>query len=224
VSNKESKTSYKLKQLYKGYTLKVGVVSIKPEVGSETPDFPEGWFFAENEYKSGQFGGSVGVRSNGEKNLVDLTASVAYQNLAVGGKATLDTASKAPPNDWNFGVEYSGTGYVATVQTEAKRTKLNASYYQNVTRKYAIGATATVGLTKPTRALQVGVDYNIDIDTTARSYLKVDSSKDNSTVGLAIEHRLGDPNVLIGVASEWNVAPASTSVGKFGFSLTFGDF
>ena len=137
---------------------------------------------------------------------------------------TVDTASKAAPTQYDFGAQYTGAGFVATALTEKKRTALTLSFHQTVSKDQKIGASATFGIAKPTRSLTFGSDFRVDIDTAARAYVKIDSSKDTSSVGLAIAHRLPNPNVEIGVATEYNVSPSSVSAGKFGVSITLGDF
>lgn len=146
-----------------------------------------------------------------------------YDNLSVGGKVTVDTASKSAPTDYNFGAQIVGTDYVATGVTEKKRTALTLSYFQRVGRNQTVGASATFGLVKPTRTLTFGSDFRVDVDTAARGYVKVDSSKDSSTVGLAITHRLLTPQAEVGVATEYTVSPAAVAASKFGVTLTFGD-
>jgi len=224
VANKESKTSYKLTNLARGVTVKLGLTGVKPDVKGETPDFPEGWASAEVEYGQEYFAGSLGVRTNSQKTLADVVVSLGYDDLTVGAKAVIDTASKAAPSDYNFGAEYKGKGYVASAVTEKKRTALTLSYHQCVGRRQVVGASATFGLVKPTRSLTFGTDYAVDADTEIRSFIKIDSGKDDATVGVAVTHRLLNPAVLVGVASEFNISPSNVQAGKMGVSLTFGDY
>ena len=59
---------------------------------------------------------------------------------------------------------------------------------------------------------------------TAPGDLRVlNSEKANTTVAAAVEHRLSQPEVLIGVAAEFSAAANAVSVNKLGVSLTFGD-
>jgi hypothetical protein len=224
ASDRESKTSYTLNNLgVKGLSLKLALNAVKPEVKGETPDFPEGYATAEAEYGQEYVAGSVGVRTNFQKTLADVIVALGYDNLSVGGKVTVDTASKQAPTDYNFGAQYKGNQYVATAVTEKKRTALTLSYSQNVSRTQAIGVSATFGLVKPTRTLTFGSDFAIDIDTKARAYVKIDSTRDVSSVGLAVSHNLLNPAVTIGVATEYNVTPSSVANAKMGVSLTLGE-
>jgi len=100
VADKESKMSYKFTKLYKGLSVKVGATGVKPEVKGETPDFPEGWVSAEAEYAQDYVSGSVAVRTNQQKTLVDVVAAIGYDNLSIGGKVVIDAASKAAPTDY----------------------------------------------------------------------------------------------------------------------------
>jgi hypothetical protein len=224
VADKESKVSYKFTEFMKNLSVKLSLVGVRPEVKGETPDFPEGWGAAEATWSQDYFSGSAGVRSNGQKTLLDFVGAIGYENFSVGGKAVADLASKAAPNDVNFGVEYlsRNNDYVVSAYTEKKRSTLVVSYLQNITKKHSIGASLSYGLTKPGRTLTVGTDYPVDIDTTLRAFAKIDSNKDNATVSVAAEHRLS--NALVGVAAEFNVAPSATTAGKLGVSVTLGDF
>lgn len=226
VADKESKTSYKFTKLANGLTVKATLVGVKPEVKGETPDFPEGWLQAEAEYSQEYFSGSVGVRTNQQKTLLDVVGAVGYDNLSVGGKVVVDTASKSAPQDWNVGAQYEGADYVASAVTEKKRSLVNLSYFQSVGRGQTIGASALFGLVKPTRALTIGTDYTVDPDTTVRAYAKVEAGKDSVTVATNVEHRLLHPNALLGVSAEFAVgaAGASTTTKQLGVSLTFGDY
>lgn len=224
VPDRESKTSYKLTNLAKGVAVKLGLTGVKPEIKGETPDFPEGWASMEAEYSQEYVSGSLGVRTNGAKTLADGVLALGYDNLAVGAKVTVDTASRNAPTDYNFGAELVGPDYVVTAVTEKKRSALTLSYYQALARKQNVGASATIGLVKPSRSLTFGTDYRVDVDTELRSYVKVESGKETATVGLAVEHTLLNPSVLLGVATEYAVTASNVTAGKMGVSLTFGDF
>lgn len=222
VSDKESKTSYKFQKLAKNVNVKATLTAVKPEVKGETPDFPEGWFTVEADYAQEYLSGSVAVRSNGGKTLVDGSIALGYDDLAVGGNVVVDTASKVAPTDFNFGAEYRGLDYVVSGRTEKKRTALTLSYSQKL-RGQVLAAQATFGLVKPTRSLTFGTDYVVDIDTAVRSYVKVESGKSDAALGFAISHRLNNPNVLLSVATEYTVGQAAIAAGKFGITLTAGD-
>lgn len=223
VASRESKVSYNFGSLAKGLNVKVGVTGVKPQVKGETPDFPEGWASVEADYAQEYVSGSVGVRTNGQKTLADVVLSLGYDNIAVGGKVVVDTASRAAPTDFNFGAQIVGADFTATAVTEKKRTALTLSYYHVVSGSQTVGAQATFGLEKPTRSLTFGTDVKVDATTKARTYIKVDSTKDSSSVGLAVTHRLLTPNAIIGVASEYVVSPVAVSAGKFGVTVSVGD-
>lgn len=224
VADKESKTSYKLTKLAPGLSVKFTLVGVKPEVKGETPDFPEGWAAAEAEYTQEYFTGSIGVRTNQQKTLIDATGALGYDSFSVGGKVVVDTSSQAAPGDWNVGAQYEGADYVASAVTEKKRSVVSLSYFQSVARTQVIGASASFGLIKPSRSLTVGTDYQVDPDTTIRAYAKVEAGKDAVTVATNVEHRLLHPNALLGVSAEFALTPASQTTNKLGVSLTFGDY
>jgi hypothetical protein len=226
VADKESKTTYKVKPA-KGTSLKVGLSGLKTK--EQSPNgFAEGWASAELEYATDYAAGSVGVRTDGQKTLVDGVASLGYDNVSVGGKVTVDTASRAAPTDYNFGAQYNGADYIASAFTENARKTLNFSYFQRLSsetrRPHNFGATLAFGLAKPSRTLTVGTDYWVDADTTVRAQAKIDSASSNTQLLTAVEHRLINPNVLLGVAASFDVSPSTVSPGKVGVTLTFGEF
>jgi len=63
-------------------------------------------------------------------------------------------------------------------------------------------------------------EYKVDANTVVK--LRGDSKK---VVALAVEHRLPNPRVQIGVASSWGIVGFSAPNPKdFGLSFTFGDY
>jgi hypothetical protein len=225
VADRASGLSYKFTNLTgsKDFTLKVGGTAIKPIVKGETPDFPAGYASADAEYTREYFSASLGLRSNVQKTLADVGLAFAYDHLSVGTKVTVDATAASPLKEYNFGAQYVRPDYTVTALTEKSRQNLTVSYHHSVSRDHLVGASVTLGLVKPVRTLTFGNEYKIDTNTNAKTYLKVDSSKDAATVGFAAETRLLNPNVLINFAAEYNVSPAAISIGKFGINLSFGD-
>jgi len=226
VVEQESKSSYKI-DVAKGTTFKVGLSSVKSK--EQCPNSSkEGWASAELEYSKDYLSGSVGVRTDGQLTLVDGAASVGCDNISVGAKVTLDTASKSAPNDYNFGAQYNACDYIVSAFTEKKRSILNFSYFHRLSsvrsRPHNFGAVLAVGLNKPSRTLTVGTDYWVDADTTIRAQAKIDSASTSTTLQTSVEHRLLNPNVQLAVAASFDVTPQTVTPGRVGVSLTFGDF
>jgi len=227
VADKESKATYKIKGISQGVNVNLGAHLFDCKCDSK--DFDHGWLAAEVEAIRGRFSGSIGTRSNGEKTLVDLTAVLGASNkLSLGAKATIDVASKEPPTDINIGAQVTGCDYTAAAYTEKKRSVVNVSYFQNLGIKYRphnFGAILSLGLKKPVRSLTFGTDYWVDADTTVRASAKVSSDSDATILQTHVEHRLANPNVLLGVSAEFNCAPSNPcGPAKVGVSLTFGEF
>jgi len=225
VPDRESKISYQFNKLAPGLSVKLGLTGVKPSPKGETPDFPEGWASAELEYKRDYLAAQTTVRTNQAKTMVDASLALGYNNLSVGGKVSVDAAqlTKKVPEDFNYGVQYDGVDYSMSLATDKKHTVVNASYFQNVSTRQTVGAQFTQALNKAQRTLTFGSEYRVDPDTTIRGYAKVDSSKDSTTVAAAVQHRLVNPNALVGVAAEFDVAPNAVSTNKYGLTLTFGD-
>jgi len=224
VANRESKTSYAFTNLFKGGAVKATLTGVTAANKGETADFPEGYLTVEADYKQEYVNTNVAVRTNQQKTFVDAVVAIGYDNLSVGGKVTVDVASKQAPTDYNFGAEYIGADYVAAAVTEKKRTVLNLSYFQTLSRTHSVGAVATFGLVKPSRSLQFGTDYQVDPDTIVRGYAKVESGRDTTALATNVEHRLSNVNALLSVSAEFNVAPAAVTPGKLGVAVTLGDF
>jgi len=148
--------------------------------------------------------------------------------LSVGGKVVVDVASKQPPTDINFGAQLHGCDYTASAYTEKKRSVLNVAYYQRLgipLRPHNFGAILSLGLKKDTRSLTFGTDYWVDADTTVRASAKVESGSDTTVIQTHVEHRLANPNVLLGVSAEFNCSASNPcGPGKLGVGLTFGEF
>jgi len=64
----------------------------------------------------------------------------------------------------------------------------------------------------------VGTDYKLDVDTGVRTKLELPTG----VFAIAVEHRLQNPQALIGVAADFKLKEQKSE--KFGVSLTFGDF
>jgi len=92
-----------------------------------------------------------------------------------------------------------------------------------VNKNTNVGLIASFGLVKPVRTLQFGSSHVVDLDTTFRNYVKIDSSKDNAAFGLAVEYQLRPNRVKLNVATEFNITPNNVSAGKFGVGLTISD-
>lgn len=226
VPDRESKTTYQFTRLATGLLVKLGLSGIKPVIKGSTPDFPEGWASAEVEYQQEYVSTITNVRTNQAKTLIDSAVAIGYDRLSVGGKITVDAAqvTQKAPDDFNFGAQYDGTDYVVSLVSENKRSALNLSYFQQLGRRQTVGAVFTQSLTKPARTLTFGTDYQVDPDTTLRAFAKVDSGKEATVIGAALEHKLLNPNVKLGVAAEFNATPAAISASKFGVTVTVGDF
>lgn len=52
----------------------------------------------------------------------------------------------------------------------------------------------------------------------------MESGKDVTTIATAVEHRLPNPSVLLGVAAEFGVTPQNVQAAKLGIQATLGDF
>jgi len=228
VAEKESKITYKIKGIAQGMNLNLGIHG--DESKCDGKDFEHGWLAAEAEYSRGRFAGSLGARTNGDKTLVDVVGVLGCNKLSVGAKASVDVASKQPPSDYNFGAQVSSCDYTAALYTEKKHSVLNISYFQKLGIKYRphnCGAILSVGLrgNQPVRSLTFGTDYWVDADTTFRASAKVASDSDATVLQTQVEHRLTNPNVLLGVSAEFKCSPSNPcGPAKLGVNLTFGEF
>jgi len=120
--------------------------------------------------------------------------------------------------EYNVGAEYGHGPSTFTLSTAKKFESLIASYFVKAVPSVDLGVTVDASLPTGVGTLAVGSEYRLDRDTT----LKVKADTDR-LVSTSVEHRLFNPMLRMGVASEIDVK-SGLEANRFGLSLTLGDF
>lgn len=109
---------------------------------------------------------------------------------------------------------------IATVVTEKNQSVINASFVQQVSRDQSIGAQYKYDITgKTARSLLVGTEYVADKDTLFKAKIELPSG----IVQGVVEHRVRNPNVLLGIAASFRTGNNGLTKEKVGVTATLGD-
>jgi len=203
---KDSKATAKLTKLATGLTTTLGVTSGKSTDGS-----------ADFEYSQQHVAVKAVARSDLDTHKLDFAASVGNNGLSVGGQVVMDVSRGANVTDANAGVEYAQRDYSVSAFTEKNMTLVNLGYFHRLSASTQLGAQLKLDTNKGSRSLTVGTEHKIDADTS----FKYKTEMPSGVSAAAVEHRLRNPDVLLGVAAQFN--KSSFAAEKFGVSLTFGD-
>lgn len=207
LNSTDSKLSLKLKKLAPGLTLTTGVQGKVMNVDVEY----------QQEFISAQ---SI-IKSNLEKTSIDSYASVGFDGVSVGAQCVVNVANGAQVNDTNVGVEYTKDNLTTSVFTEKNCDFLTASFFQKVNKDTNVGASFKYEIAgKQSRSFTVGFEQKLDFDTSVKAKAELPSG----VLSTAIEHRLNNPRVQVGVASSFNLTKQPLTVDSIGFGFTLGDY
>jgi len=222
-----SKAELKLKKLTKGLTVTA--------TGDTAPFFaaPAGKDKKPNKFKDATgklaadysqdfFSGTASVETSFfDATVLGASVVIGFDGLSVGGEVKLDTASFSDVDDYNVGAQYDGGDYTVTAKTADKGANLAVQYLHKVHADVQVGGQLKASLDGASeRSFGVASEYKVDASTTVK--LRADTKK---VVAVAVEHRLPNPRVQLGVASSWGIVGFSAPNPKdFGISLTFGDY
>jgi len=187
----------------------------------------------EGTYNQDHVHGQVTVKSNTANHRVEGQVSLGWDAYSFGGILALNSNSlhEVQANDIQFGGEYSQDDLTVSLYTAVEKDKDNndqeysgytGSYFHRVNRDLVVGGQVKAkDLQLKDASLTFGGDYRLDVDTSVRGKVNVPKG----VLSLAVEHRLPNPQLLLGLAGEFNVKnPAAPSASKFGLSFTLGDF
>jgi len=225
-----AKVELKLKKLAKGLTLTITGDTAYHFKADKRFSSPTGKIGAE--YQQDFFAGAASVESSFfDKNLLTGSAVIGFEGLSVGGEVKVDASAKktdsdsiADIDDYNVGAQYDGGDYTATLKTSEQGNNLEGQYIHKVNSDLQVAGKFTTKLdgsdAPDSRSLGLVTEYKVDANTTLK--LRGDTRK---IVAVAIDHRLSNPKVQVGVASSWGIVGFSVPNPKdFGLSLTFGDY
>jgi len=217
-----AKAEFKLKKLAKGLTLIATADTHSKFIdGAKTTSLK-----VQAEYAQEFFAGSASAETAFWKpTYFGGSAVIGVDGLSVGAEVQLAADAKTEIKDYNLGAEYQTSDLTATLKTKKQATVLSATYFHKVNADVQVGGDVTFpidGSTGP-KAVRVGTlatEYKVDASTT----VKVKGTTEK-VASLAVEHRLPNPRVQIGVASSWDIVTFQAWNPKaFGFSFTFGDY
>jgi len=222
-----AKAELKLKKLVKGLTVTV-TGDTAPAFAVAKPGNPAKFSHSTvkvgADYSQDFFSGSASAETQfWSPTLLTGAAVIGFDGLSVGGEVKLDTDTiKKDVDDYNVAAEYSGADYTATLKTSKQGSILTAQYIHKVNADVQVAGEFTTPLdgSDDGRAFGVASEYKVDAST----IVKVRGST-AKVVAVAVEHRLPNPRVQLGVASQWDIVGFSAWNPKaFGLSLTFGDY
>jgi len=208
----ENKATLKLKKLADGVTVTLG--STCKDGSSDLS--------ADIQYEQEYFAEQTVLKTDiFNKHTLDLSATVGFDGLAVGGQVKLDLSKGADVTDTNVGAQYTNSDFTLSLYTEKNCDLINGGYFQKINRDTQVGALIKYDTTgKSARSVTIGTEHQLDFDTT----IKASAELPTGVVSTAIEHRLSNPKLQFGVAAQFKALERPLVASKFGLSLTFGDF
>jgi len=179
----------------------------------------------ELDYARDSFTTTNTLKSDLETHRLESQASFGVNGFAVGGAANFDLSNGAQLADANFGVNYATKKFATSLFTENNRDAVTASYFMNVNASQQVGAQIRYDLAKANRTLNLGSDFKVTDDTTARAKIEIGSADSNvAKVSTAVESRLSSPSLLLSVASSYKVTKSGVEASDIGVGFSFGDF
>jgi len=222
-----SKAEFKFKKLTKGLTFTVTAdtapVFAAPSKDPKKPNkFKDLAVKLAAEYSQDFFTGSASVETAfGESTLLGGSGVIGFDGLSVGGSVQLDTKSISSVDDYNVGAQYAAADYTVTAKTANQGNDLDLSYLHKVDKDVTVCGVLGAKLDgSAERSFALATEYKVDANTTVKF-----RGNTNRTIAVAVEQRLANPRVQVGVASSWGIVGFSAPNPKdFGFTLTFGDY
>lgn len=150
----------------------------------------------------------------------EVSGVVGHQGLFVGGTTKLN-GNTQQLTDYNISAQYSKGDYVVAVKTTDRLGKASASYIHNINADLTVGGSYLYQIqnTQLDNVLALATSYSVDRNTAVKA--KFSSEK---LLTVALEQRLDNPRVKLGLATEYNVGNQSFTPEKFGISLSLGEF
>lgn len=169
---------------------------------------------------------AVSVEFNTKDNSAVVSGAVGFEGFSVGVQATVDTKAIRAEGDKKDavnvlgGIQYEDGNLVGTVKVE-KGYKFSVSLYHSVSSALQLGCSVVADSTKSAdNTFTVGGQYKVSpvVVVKAKTEIKGDKSY---VISSFYERRLADPNMVVGVAHQWNGTTRNTSA--FGASFALGE-
>jgi len=160
------------------------------------------------------------LKAGFEKSRLDASLTGGIDGFSGGGQIIFEhNGTTVELKEYNVGAEYSQNDVTASVYTDKDHSNVNVALYQKPTANQVLAALFKYNLAKKTRALTLGVEHRVDVDTSVRA--KVDLP--DGTIGAVVEQRLNNPLLLLQIAAQFATKPVLVSQ-KLGVTVAFGDF
>jgi len=148
------------------------------------------------------------------------------EGIAVGGEVKAKVDHEPQLNDYNLGVQYQ-TGALTVAGSTEKRGDVHrlSAYYQTFTKDYTLGVELVsdefdhLPTAPQRRVVNVVTQYEYNPDLTAKFRWS-----DSGEFGLALEHRLRNPNISLLFSSSLKSKGSDVRLDRFGVGFTLGDY
>jgi voltage-dependent anion channel protein 2 len=170
----------------------------------------------------------VGDDGKGLTAVTEGSVVVGFDGLSVGGQAKLNLHHPSNPiQDYNVGAQYERKDFVATLLTEFQGDVIRLSWFHRVSRDQNLGVELISDdfdkLAKASdprrRVVAVATDFQVDPVTLVKA-----RANNYGEVAAVVEHRLSNPNVLVGAAAQFKASGSSKfAPEKFGVTVSLGD-
>jgi len=183
----------------------------------------------EVEYRKDYLAGSASVLLGDDGKsyaaVAEAAAVVGMDGVAVGGQVKVSQHGSLL--DYNVGAQYEKSNFTGTVKTEHQGDVIRLSFYHKIRSDLKWGAEIVSDeydrLAKPAearrRVISVAEEFQVDGDTLVKARLN-----NFGEIGAVIEHRLHNPDVVVGAAAQFKAdGSARVTPDKFGLTLSIGE-
>jgi len=147
---------------------------------------------------------------------VAFSAVVGFEGLSVGGQVKYDVKAQDVA-DYNAVAEYTDKDFTATLKTTNKADNITASYIHEISKDFTLGAQLAYNIPTNGRTLTISSSYNVDDKT-----LLLTKVNNNGVLTTYYEVALQNPNVKVGLTSEYNIQKQTAHPEKYGINVTVG--
>jgi len=213
----DSKATIKSSKLLENLTLEARINTKADDKKTVGPVYS-----AEANYGIEYVTGTAEFRTNRSQHRVRGGVSVGFDGVSIGAEVKADVTKAATIEDYNVGLEYARPSYIASLWTEQKADFANLGYWHRIGTDHTLGAVFRLELANQhSHSLTVGHEFLLDPKTNVRGKVEIPTGQ----IGLALEHRLQNPNLLFNLSTSFNgkALKKGLKADSFGFGITFGD-
>lgn len=174
----------------------------------------------ETSYAADFFALNAALNTNGTKSTIKAAGTIGADDVTCGGAVELDDSGKV--KNYDMGCEWAQPDFTLSCFTMKSGDEIHLGYFQKVSSATSVGALFFHAPEDDIKKLTFGCEHAYDASTNVKA--KIDT---NGILSSVLEHRLSNPNVLLGIAAEYNATKKGnlfSAPQKFGVSLKFGDY